>query len=60
MDKTRALILAALVALTAVIAAHPATDPLSQRSFPCEEDEVLGYAPRFGPDAVGCIHRETL
>ena len=27
-----------------------------QESFPCTEDEVLGYSPEFGPDAVGCIH----
>lgn len=27
-----------------------------QVDFPCHEDEVLGYHPRFGPDHVGCIH----
>ncbi|QXN73922.1 membrane protein [Mycobacterium phage Eaglepride] len=36
------------------------TDPFDQRSFPCAEDEVLGYAPEFGPDRVGCIHIESL
>jgi hypothetical protein len=35
-------------------------DPFDQRSFPCEEDEVLGYAPQFGPDRVGCIHIDEL
>lgn len=29
---------------------------MHQMDFPCEEDEVLGYHPRFGPDHVGCIH----
>jgi Gene product 79 len=32
----------------------------SQKSFPCKEDEVLGYAPQFGPDKVGCIHIDDL
>lgn len=36
-------------------AAH-AHDPFSQDTFPCAEDEVLGYAPEFGADRVGCIH----
>ncbi|AFQ97390.1 hypothetical protein FGG47_gp10 [Mycobacterium phage Rebeuca] len=36
------------------------TDPFDQRNFPCAEDEVLGYAPEFGPDRVGCIHIERL
>lgn len=34
-------------------------DPWSQGSFPCAEDEVLGYSPQFGPDRVGCIHVEV-
>jgi hypothetical protein len=38
-------------------AAH---DPYDQASFPCQEDEVLGYAPTFGPDHVGCIHLDQL
>lgn len=29
---------------------------MRQEDFPCQEDEVLGYHPRFGPDHVGCIH----
>jgi hypothetical protein len=32
----------------------------SQQAFPCEEDEVLGYAPQFGPDRVGCIHIDDI
>ncbi|APQ42104.1 hypothetical protein SEA_ZEPHYR_92 [Mycobacterium phage Zephyr] len=38
-------------------------DPISsfdQSSFPCAEDEVLGFAPEFGPDKVGCIYIEGL
>ncbi|ASZ75522.1 hypothetical protein KIW74_gp06 [Mycobacterium phage Kimona] len=35
-------------------------DPFSQRDFVCQEDEVLGYAPQFGPDRVGCIHVEDI
>ncbi|ARQ94640.1 membrane protein [Mycobacterium phage Journey13] len=34
--------------------------PFTQADFPCEEDEVLGYAPEFGPDHVGCIHIDVL
>ncbi|ASW31342.1 hypothetical protein SEA_FRED313_84 [Mycobacterium phage Fred313] len=37
-----------------------AYDPFDQRNFPCAEDEVLGYAPEFGPDRVGCIHIDQL
>ena len=37
-----------------------AGDPFSQAEFPCQEDEVLGYAPQFGPDRVGCIHIDDL
>ncbi|AHJ88730.1 hypothetical protein PBI_RHYNO_72 [Mycobacterium phage RhynO] len=43
---------------TGVASAQP--DPFDQRNFPCAEDEVLGYAPEFGPDRVGCIHIERL
>jgi hypothetical protein len=49
------LALAASALLTPAIAS---ADPFSQRDFPCQEDEVLGYAPQFGPDRVGCIHIE--
>lgn len=40
----------------------PATmmQTFDQKDFPCQEDEVLGYAPQFGPDKVGCIHIEDL
>jgi hypothetical protein len=34
--------------------------PFDQSEFPCQEDEVLGYAPEFGPDRVGCIHIDYL
>ncbi|AZF98402.1 hypothetical protein SEA_BIGPAOLINI_85 [Mycobacterium phage BigPaolini] len=42
--------------------AWASADPISfdQSSFPCEEDEVLGFAPEFGPDKVGCIHIDSL
>lgn len=33
---------------------------MSQSSFPCQEDEVLGYSPQFGPDRVGCLHIEEI
>ncbi|AZS06631.1 hypothetical protein SEA_JACOREN57_68 [Mycobacterium phage JacoRen57] len=35
-------------------------DIFSQETFPCAEDEVLGYAPQFGPDRVGCIHIDVI
>ncbi|AGK88014.1 hypothetical protein M041_gp05 [Mycobacterium phage Severus] len=60
----KALIAAAGIALAALVGIAPAsaqgTDPFDQRNFPCAEDEVLGYAPQFGPDRVGCIHIEEL
>ena len=31
-----------------------------QRDFPCQEDEVLAFHVRFGPDRVGCIHIDEL
>ncbi|AYD81064.1 hypothetical protein SEA_RAJELICIA_89 [Mycobacterium phage Rajelicia] len=42
--------------------AWASADPISfdQSSFPCEEDEVLGFSPEFGPDKVGCIHIDSL
>lgn len=42
--------------------AEPASPVITfdQRDFPCQEDEVLGYSPDFGPDKVGCIHIDTL
>lgn len=39
---------------------HGDASPYGQSTFPCEEDEVLGYHPRFGPDHVGCIHVDEL
>jgi hypothetical protein len=33
---------------------------IEQKHFPCNEDEVLGFEQRFGPDKVGCIHRDTV
>ncbi|BBY78847.1 hypothetical protein MPUL_00050 [Mycolicibacterium pulveris] len=46
--------------ITAYADPAPVVDQFDQRSFPCQEDEVLGYAPQFGPDRVGCIHIEDL
>ena len=37
-----------------------APDRFLQRNFPCAEDEVLGYAPEFGFDRVGCMHIDGL
>ncbi|ALA48185.1 hypothetical protein AU152_gp72 [Mycobacterium phage Phlei] len=34
--------------------------PFSQADFPCQEDEVLGFHPTFGPNSVGCIHVDLL
>jgi hypothetical protein len=49
---------AAVAAVGAMLLAQP--DELSQRAFPCQEDEVLSYAPQFGPDRVGCLHIEEI
>jgi len=42
------------------ISTEPVTPPtggvMRQEDFPCQEDEVLGYHPRFGDQYVGCIH----
>lgn len=46
--------------LGVLVTLSPRPDPLSQRDFPCEEDEALVYAQRFGPDRVGCVNRESL
>lgn len=35
-------------------------DRFLQSNFPCREDEVLGYAPEFGFDRVGCMHIDGL
>lgn len=34
----------------------PTGGVMTQADFPCQEDEVLGYHPRFGTEHVGCIH----
>ncbi|AEJ94524.1 hypothetical protein PBI_ACHEBE_81 [Mycobacterium phage Achebe] len=52
-------VIAVLIAI-GIATAGPQADPFDQRSFPCQEDEVLGYAPEFGPDRVGCIHIDNL
>lgn len=46
------------VGVSAMLLAQP--DQMSQASFPCQEDEVLTYAPEFGPDRVGCVHFEAV
>ena len=51
-------LIGAVVAVTAMLAAQPAE--MSQASFPCVEDEVLGFAPQFGPDKVGCLSVEGI
>ena len=33
---------------------------MSQDEFPCQEDEVIGYSPEFGPGMVGCIHIDSI
>ncbi|AHG23867.1 hypothetical protein CH25_gp19 [Mycobacterium phage EagleEye] len=55
-------LVAAGAALGAMALAQPeaSASPYDQRDFPCQEDEVLGYAPEFGPDNVGCIHIDDL
>ncbi|WNN95946.1 hypothetical protein SEA_CIAO_94 [Mycobacterium phage Ciao] len=52
-----------LIAAPAIIATPTwiaSADPFDQSSFPCAEDEVLGFGPQFGPDKVGCIHVDSL
>lgn len=51
-------LIGAVAASGALLAAQPAE--FSQASFPCLEDEVLTYAPQFGPDRVGCINHEEI
>lgn len=53
-------ITAAVAIALAPFAGQTPTDPFDQRAFPCQEDEVLGYAPQFGPERVGCIHIDEL
>lgn len=56
------LLSAIVIAAAALMGGTACTtaDPFDQRDFPCQEDEVLGYAPQFGPDYVGCIHIEEV
>ena len=51
-------LIGAFTATGALLVAVP--DEMSQARFPCVEDEVLGYAPQFGADRVGCIHVEEI
>jgi hypothetical protein len=37
-----------------------APDPFDQDTFPCQEDELLGYTPDASPNRVACIHIDTL
>lgn len=48
------------VPLPAVASAEAPSITFDQSQFPCQEDEVLGYAPQFGPDKVGCIHVDQI
>lgn len=43
---------------TAAVMPPAQADPvvITQDQFPCNEDEVLGYDPKFGTEHVGCIH----
>lgn len=54
------LLLAFLVFTAGYAAGHKSRDPFTQDGFPCQEDEVLGYSPAFGPDRVGCLHVDLL
>jgi hypothetical protein len=53
-DHAITFLVGVVVGCAAMALAQP--DVMSQESFPCQEDEVLGYAPQFGPDSVGCIY----
>lgn len=53
-------VVAAFVALGMAALARGEFDSMSQANFPCYEDEVLTYAPEFGPDRVGCLHIEEI
>ncbi|QGJ94850.1 hypothetical protein SEA_BLINN1_90 [Mycobacterium phage Blinn1] len=56
---------AAIAAMALATPGESHADPspsitFDQQDFPCQEDEVLGYSPEFGPDRVGCIHIDVL
>ncbi|ATN89038.1 hypothetical protein [Acinetobacter baumannii] len=50
----------AIVSSAALLTLAAPAQAMPQSEFPCQEDEVLGYAPKFGPDQVGCIHVDEL
>ncbi|ASD53623.1 hypothetical protein PBI_LUCKY2013_232 [Mycobacterium phage Lucky2013] len=50
----------AIAASAALLTLAAPAQAMPQSEFPCQEDEVLGYAPQFGPDEVGCIHVDEL
>jgi hypothetical protein len=59
------VIVAGIAALGAMFLADPGDakaqpDVFLQQNFPCQEDEVLGYHPTFGPDRTGCMHIDDL
>ncbi|AIT13402.1 hypothetical protein PBI_EQUEMIOH13_86 [Mycobacterium phage Equemioh13] len=66
MSRIRVTVLAVAFSVGALMGHATITDeakasvPFTQAEFPCQEDEVLGYAPEFGPDNVGCIHIDLL
>jgi Gene product 79 len=51
---------AILVFVGGWFAGERSVDLFDQDTFPCAEDEVLGFSPAFGPDRVGCIHIDSL
>ena len=53
---TALLVVCLLMAAAYTLGQSGREDRFSQRSFPCHEDEVLGYSPTFGPDDVGCMN----
>jgi hypothetical protein len=59
-DRFVGMIVGAVIASLAGLAVAEVNDDTSDArpSFPCAEDEVLGYDASFGPDVVGCIHVE--
>ncbi|QBI98843.1 hypothetical protein SEA_BOBBY_213 [Mycobacterium phage Bobby] len=60
MNRIAIAIVAVVAPLTLAAPALADDREMPQSEFPCNEDEVLGYAPRFGPDYVGCIHIDEL
>ncbi|AYB69710.1 hypothetical protein SEA_KALAH2_224 [Mycobacterium phage Kalah2] len=60
MNRIAIAIVAVVAPLTLAAPALADDRTMPQSEFLCQEDEVLGYAPRFGPDRVGCIHVDEL